>query len=37
MLTFNRAVSMDTTKISQIINITIPGLASSQFTWDATR
>lgn len=37
VLTFNRPVSMDTSKIKQIINISIAGLASSQYTWDSTK
>lgn len=36
ILTFNRDVSMDTSKIAQIINITIPGLSPSQYSWTAT-
>lgn len=37
ILIFNRAVSMDTSKIKEIINITIAGLASSQYTWDSSK
>ena len=37
ILTFNRAVSMDTTKIKEIINISIAGLATTQYSWTATQ
>lgn len=37
ILTFNRDVSMDTSSISKIINITIPGLSPSQYSWTATK
>ena len=37
ILTFNRAVSMDTTQIQNIINISIAGLAASQYTWSASQ
>lgn len=37
ILTFNRAVSMDTTQIKSIINISIAGLAASQYSWSATQ
>lgn len=37
ILTFNRAVTMNTTKIKEIISLNIPGLATTQYTWDATQ
>lgn len=37
ILTFNRAVSMDTSKIKQIINISIAGVPSSQYTWTTSK
>lgn len=37
ILTFNRATSMDMSKISQIIKITIPGLSVNQYGWSASQ
>jgi hypothetical protein len=37
ILTFNRAVSMDTSKIKDIIKLSIAGLASTQYSWTATQ
>lgn len=37
ILTFNRAVSIDTSKIKEIVNISIAGLTSSQYSWNATK
>jgi len=36
ILTFNRPVSIDMSKITQIVNISIPGLSPSSYTWTAT-
>jgi hypothetical protein len=37
MLVFNRPVDMDLAKIKQIINLTIPGVSASQFSWTAIK
>jgi hypothetical protein len=37
ILTFNRAATLDTTKIHQIVNISIQGLSPSQYSWTATQ
>lgn len=37
ILVFNRAVDMDLSKIKQIINLTIPGVSVSQFSWTAVK
>lgn len=37
MLTFNREVFMDTSKIKQIINITLNGVPSNMYDWTTSR
>lgn len=37
ILVFNREVSMDMSKIRQIVNISIPGLPSNSYTWTASQ
>lgn len=37
VLTFNREVYMDTTRIKEIINITINGVPTSQYSWTTSR
>lgn len=37
ILTFNREVTMDTSKIKEIVNISLNGVPSSSYNWDATR
>ena len=36
-MTFNRKADMDTTRIKEIVNITLNGLRPDQYTWGASR